>query len=212
MRAIGLNDYLAITGLKRGTFDARQTLKEMPFAFGLARRLAGGVMLDLDCICFFIGEALTPVLSREHAATIIRAFADDVLEAVGRADAEPDETWFLNAVEFGPGYGQITRDNDRQMIFGATTAEHFAETFRKNPKNPKAKQITRITWVNVTHILADLRIRAAKHGFDWSAAAFFPPPDDPMAAKIIKTARKERELALQAYAQDQLAKHSEARR
>ena len=91
MRAIGLTDYLTITGMKRGTFDARQTRGHLPLAFGLARRLAGGVMLDLDAVCYFIAEGLSPVFEREFSAAIVRSHSDAVLEAVGRADANPDE-------------------------------------------------------------------------------------------------------------------------
>ena len=206
MRAIGINDYLAICDVKRGSYDARQTLKEIGLAFGLARRLAGGVMLDLDCICHFISEALTPVLSRKYAAAIVRAYSDEILKAVGLADANPAEVMFLAGVEFGPGYGQITREHDRKMRFGATTLTDFAASFAKSPE---ANDVTRVTHINVTEILRNVRARAAKRGFDWTAP-FFPPPSDPMAAKLIATAKKERESALRLYAQDQLAKSAPA--
>ena len=51
MRVIKSSDYLKICDVKRATFDARTSRNEIAYAFGLARRLAGGVMLDLDCVC-----------------------------------------------------------------------------------------------------------------------------------------------------------------
>lgn len=204
MRATGIDDYLAITGMKRATFDAWQTRSEIALAFGLARRLAGGTLLDLDCICHFVGEALSPTFTRKHAATLVRAHSDEILKAIGLADITPGDDLFIAAAELGPGYA-ITRDH--RMLFGATTLGELAKSYADHRQG---EQATRVTLVNMTRILSDVRDRAAKCGVDFSAP-FFPPPDDPTAAKLIATAKKERELALKMYAQEQLAKHKGVR-
>jgi hypothetical protein len=203
MRAIGIDDYLAITGIPRGSFDAWQARGEIALAFGLARRLAGGTMLDLDCICHFIGEALAQRFTRKYAATgLVCGYSDEVLRAIGLADTTADAI-FLAAAESGPDYALTRR---HRMHFGATTLADLAASLAKHEQ-----PVTLITLVNVTRILRDVRTRAAKHGHVWTAP-FFPPPDHPLATKLMAVAKKERDAALQMFAQEQLAKSvSEAR-
>lgn len=208
MRSIEIDEYLKITGLKRGTYDARQTLREVAFAFGLQRRPAGGVLFDLDCLYHFFVEALTPICSRKHAASIITIHSDEAIGAVGLADAKPKgnakrEDVYLAAVEFGPGYAQIRgRRNDKMMKFAAMTLAKLSESAAKHPD--QARGNTRITLVNVTTVLREVRVRAARIGLDFSAP-FFPPDTDEMAAKLIATAKKDRERFLRMVAEAQLA-------
>jgi hypothetical protein len=201
MRPVSPDKYLAITEQKRSTFDARQTLGEIALAFGLPRRLAGGVLVDLDCACHFVVEALAPTYTRKGAASaLVRGHSDQVLEAIGRADAEPGEI-FLAAIEYGPAWGQLKEIN-QQMHFGAATLKELAEAASGHPRG---KLITRVTLVSMQAVLKDVRARAAKQGLDWSAP-FFPPPSDPLAAKLIKRGKAEREAALRLYAEETLTR------
>ncbi len=186
MRAISIKDFLAISGMKRATFDARQTEGEIALGFGLARRLAGGTMLDIDVICTRIGGALTPAFGRKHAATIVAAYSDEILKAIGLADSDASEDMFLCAAEFD---WQIARDH--RMVFGATTLPALAKSY-----TAAGMATTRATLINVTQIMHEARVSAAEHGLDWSAP-FFPPPGDPMADKLIATAKQERALAVE---------------
>ena len=195
MRAIGIDGYLAITGMKRATFDAWQTRGEIALAFGLARRLAGGAMLDLDCVCHFIGEALAPVFTRKHAATHRRApTATKSSKPSAWRTPRPAEDMFLAAVEFGPGYA-ITREH--RMVFGATTLADLAASYAKQ-RAAKASHAHHADQRDA-ELCATCGRAPPEPASIWTAP-FFPPPDDPMAAKLIATAKKEREAALQMYA------------
>ena len=88
--------------------------------------------------------------------------------------------------------------------------EHFATTFRDNAGNPKAKAISRMTWISVNHVLATVRERAAKLGFDWSRAVFPAARMIRWPAKMIAAAKQEREAALQMYAREEAAKRAAA--
>lgn len=196
MRAIDdFKKYLALCEMSRGQWDSRQSRGEVALTFGTDRRLAAGVMMDTDVALHLTVEEFTPAFTAAYAARVWRAHPDKFLQAVGLADVQ-DEPTFLMIAEYGETLvsrrtGSSFRD--KQMV-GVVTIDGLYP-FSDNPEVPVPD---RVTLVCMNSILKRVRERAAKIGLDWSAP-FFPPPSDPMAAKIIAAGKAQREYALRVF-------------
>jgi hypothetical protein len=209
MRALSFEQYLKATGLKETTFRGQEHRGEFAGAFGLQRRLAAGTMLDLDLVAHFLVEELAPAFTRVYAAKLVHSFSDEWLKGIRIAEIQAEPVWFMVS-EYGDkrvrGYA-ATRDQQRVAVVTFNGVGPFVD-----PEHPKRDIPARMTFVNLKDILRRARTSAAKAGLDFSAP-FFPHPEDPMAAKVIATAKKQREVALQMYQQDRIARadQSEAR-
>jgi hypothetical protein len=201
MRALSPNQFFACAGTTSGNFGAYTSRNEVALAFGLARRLEGGVFLDLDAVAVLVVDELANAFGRQIAATIVRAHSDALLGCVGQADAQREPV-FLAIGEYGEairhkhfGPGRAVRDRQRVGMFSG---------FPKFFEHPEMEVPARLTLVNISDILARVRANAAKIGVDLGAP-FFPPPDDPFAEKVLAAAKKEREAALRLYHQHRMA-------
>jgi hypothetical protein len=185
MKKITAADFYRLVGIKENSHKAYVSRGEVALAFGTSRPNAGGVFLDLDVVASLLTDELTPAFSRKTAATLIRAFADVWLHAVTMAEAEAEPA-FLIVAEFGAAtFGRRGETREGVNIGAATLAEAW-----KAMQHGK-KVADRMTFVNVTSLLRDLRSRAAKEGIDLPEV--FVPRDDPAFMTEMEDFRARRE-------------------
>jgi hypothetical protein len=203
MRALSTPQLLSITDTSEGTFGSQIKRNETVLAFGLERKLAGGVYLDLDAVAMLLVDELTSALGRKIATTIVRSHSDTWLRAVARVDTTREPVFFVVS-EYGepsrhPYFGGRSL-RDKQRVGQTTMTEGDRKGFADNPD---VEVPERVTWINVTSILRRIRVRAVKIGLDLSDP-FFPPETDPTAKKLLDMARKDRAKALAWYAEQRL--------
>ena len=205
MRALSPAQFHACAETDAAKLGGRTARKETALAFGIERKLAGGKYLDLDVVALALVEDLANAFGRRAAATLVRAHADKWLDGVGRADVTREPV-FLMIMEYGrPVRHQYFDDkqvSDRMRIGVSTLADYEPIRFADHPKTEIP---ARMTWINLSGILARVRVNAAKAGLDFSAP-FFPPPDDPIAKELIATAKKSRNDALALFHERRMAK------
>lgn len=189
MGVIDHSAFFALTGITPNNFRVAINRKEVALAFGLGHPLAGGRFVDLDVVSMRLGAELAPAFGRQLAATIVKAFSDAWTEAVSRADRTSDAIFFV-VIETGhPLEGGMRRVAAFEGInAGCATARELAEAIGSAKRPPPR----RITIVNVSDLLANIRLKALELGVDLSAP-FLPLTDDPAFAEAKAEAKKSRE-------------------
>jgi hypothetical protein len=87
MRSLTRDQFLRNFGLTSGTFDAQQRAGHVALAFGTPIPAMSGRYFDLDLLGMAIAAGLAPTLGRQTATTIVLAFFNQWIAAVGHADA-----------------------------------------------------------------------------------------------------------------------------
>ena len=195
MRIITPSEFFAAANVQPATFRTMCKRGETALAFGAPHALAGGHFLDLDAAIFRIAHDLSAAFGTKMAAGLVRTFSDVVAVAVSRADLEVPEPVWLFAIEFGhrpPGVTAKRHCYGHIKLAAATLPEVFGKSAAGEPDIP-----ARITMVNVSRVLADLRDAARHAGFDLSAP-FLPPLDDPEFVEARAEAKQSREQMLAA--------------
>ena len=95
MRSLTRDQLLRIFGLTSGAFDALQRAGHVALAFGTPIPATPGRYFDLDLVGMAIALGLAPTLGRPTATTIVLAFFNQWVAAVGHADADRRKTTFL---------------------------------------------------------------------------------------------------------------------
>src|SRR5204862_6415542 len=101
MQSLTRDELLEILRLTGGAFDQLQHAGYVALAFGAPLPATPGRYLDLDLVAMAINLALTPSLSREVSTTIVAAFFHQWASAVGHAEANPNENFFVAVAGVG---------------------------------------------------------------------------------------------------------------
>lgn len=181
MQTLTRDEFLEVLGLTSGAFDQLQHSGHVALAFGTPMPATPGRYLDLDLVAMAINLGLTPSLGREISTTIVAAFFHQWASAVGHAEADPNENYFM-AVG-GVGRNVVKK---RPTLFVVThgTLGQIIEDFRGT------NELVGFFSVNVSDIVRRLRARAHAAGIDLSRPFFFPP-NDPRFDQILMQVKRE---------------------
>jgi hypothetical protein len=182
MRGLSRDQFLTVFGLTSGGFDAQQRAGHVALAFGTPIPATPGRYFDLDLVAMAIAAGLAPGLGRPAATTIVLAFFDQWVSAVGRADADQRQSHF-----FAIG---LVRSDDDQRPHEITVTNGTLEQITSDLRDASS-----VIAVNITDILARLRAKARAAGIDLSQPFFFPPDHDRFA-QITAEFEHEREARL----------------
>jgi hypothetical protein len=110
-----------------------------------------------------IAAGLTRMLGRQAATTIVLGFFNQWVSAIGHADADTAQNYFFAT-------GLFVRENDerrpREIWVTNGTSEQIISDLR---------DASSVVAVNITDIIARLRVKARAAGIDLSQAILFSP-------------------------------------
>jgi hypothetical protein len=183
MRSLTRNQFLKIFGLTSGAFDAQQRAGHVALAFGTPIPAAPGRYFDLDLVGMAIAAGLAPTLGRQIATTIVLAFFNQWVAAVGHADADSARNYFfaMGAV----GWDDSERRPREILVTNGTTEQIMSDLH----------DASSVIAVNITDIIARLRAKARAAGIDLSQPFFFPPEHERFS-QIITEFKQEREARI----------------
>jgi hypothetical protein len=183
MRSLTRDQFLKILGLTSGAFDALQRAGHVALAFRTPIPATPGRYFDLDLVAMVIAAGLTPTLGRQAATTIVLGFFHQWVSAVGHADADTAQNYFF-------AMGLVVRENDerrpREIWVTNGTSEQIISDLR---------DASSVIAVNITDIIARLRVKARAAGIDLSQPFFFPPEHERFS-QIITEFKQERDARI----------------
>jgi hypothetical protein len=183
MRSLTRDQFLKILGLTSGAFDALQRAGHVALAFTTPIPATPGRYFDLDLVAMVTAAGLTPTLGRQAATTIVLGFFNQWVSAVGHADADTAQNYFF-------AIGLVVRENDerrpREIWVTNGTSEQIISDLR---------DASSVIAVNITDIIARLRVKARAAGIDLSQPFFFPPEHERFS-QIITEFKQEREARI----------------
>ena len=180
MRSLTRNQFLKILGLTSGAFDALQRVGHVALAFGTPIPAMPGRYLDLDVVGMAIASGLAPTLGRQTATTIVLGFFNQWVAAVGHADANTEQRYFFAMGAVGSDDGA---KSPREIWVTNGTAEQIMSDL---------DHASSVIAVNITDVVARLRIKGRAAGIDLSQPFFFPPEHEKFS-QIISEFEQERE-------------------
>jgi hypothetical protein len=183
MQRLTRAEFLEVLGLSSGAFDQLQHLGHVALAFGTPLPATKGAYLDLDLVAMGVTLGLTPSFGREISATIVATYFNHWATAVGHAEADPSQDFYL-AVG-GQGW-DAERNAPTLLLVSNGTSDQIATDFRQ------LSDIVGYYAVNISDILRRIRSRARALGIDLSSPFFFPP-DDERFHQIIARVKRERD-------------------
>ena len=192
MQTLTRDEFLEVLPLTSGAFDQLQHAGYVALAFGTPMPATPGRYLDLDLVAMAINLGLTSSLGREVSTTIVTAFFHQWASAVGHAEADPNENFFM-AVG-GVGWDAAKKGPKLLLVTHGTIAQ-IAEDFRD------LKGLVGFFTVNISDIMRRLRARARAVGIDLSRPFFFPP-DDLRFDQILMQVKRERDGRIARLRQD----------
>lgn len=192
MQTLTRDEFLEVLPLTSGAFDQLQHAGYVALAFGTPMPATPGRYLDLDLVAMAINLGLTASLGREISTTIVAAFFHQWASAVGHAEADPNENFFM-AVG-GVGWDAAKKGPKLLLVTHGTIAQ-IAEDFRD------LKGLVGFFTVNISDIMRRLRARAHAVGIDLSRPFFFQP-NDPRFDQILMQVKRERDGRIARLRQD----------
>jgi hypothetical protein len=183
VRSLRRDQFLRIFGQTSGAFDAQQRAGQVALAFGTPIPATPGRYFDLDLVAMAIAAGLAPTFGRQTATTIALGFFNQWVAAVGRADADPSQSYFfaMGAV----GWDESKRRPREILVTHGTTAEIMSDL----------QNAGSVIAVNITDIITRLRAKARSAGIDLSQPFFFPPEHERFS-QIITEFEQEREARI----------------
>ena len=163
MRSLTRDQFLEIFGLSSGAFDAQQRAGHVALAFGTPIPAAPGRYLDLDLVAMAIAASLAPTLGRQAATTIVLGFFNQWVSAVGHADADTAQNCFF-------ALGLVLRDGNERRPREIWVTNGTSEQIMSDLHDASS-----VMAINITDIMARLRVKARAAGIDLSQPFFFPP-------------------------------------
>jgi len=124
---------------------------------------------------------LTPSVGRENATAIVGGFFHQWASAVGHAEVDPSQEFFMAVA--GVGWDAVKRSPKLLLVTNGTLVQITAD-FRDR------KDLVGFFTVNISDIIRRLRANAQKAGIDLSRPFFFPP-DDPRFDDILTQVKRE---------------------
>ena len=184
MRSLTRDQFLKIFGLTSGAFDAQQRAGHVALAFGTPIPATPGRYFDLDLVAMAIAAGLTPTLGRQAATTIVLGFFDYWVSTVGHADADATQNYFF-------AMGLVGRNNDERRPGEIWVTNGTIEQIMSDLRDASSAVIA----VNITDIIARLRVKARAAGIDLSQPFFFPPEHERFS-QIITEFKQERDAQI----------------
>lgn len=186
MQSLTRNEFLELLGLTGGAFDQLQHAGHVALAFGTPLPATPGRYLDLDLVAMAINLGISQSLGREISTTIVAGFFNQWASAVGRAEADRDQDFFM-AVG-GVGWDD-EKKRPKSLLVTHGTLDQITGDFRG------VKDFVGHFTVNISDIIRRLRARAQAVGIDLDRAFFFPP-DDPRYDQILTQFKRERDARI----------------
>jgi hypothetical protein len=183
MQSLTRDEFLEVLVLTGGAFDQLQHAGYVALAFGTPMPATPGRYLDLDLVAMAINLALTQSVGREISTTIVAAFFHQWASAVGHAEADLKQDYFM-AVG-GVGW-DAAKKGAKLLVVTHGTLEQIVEDFRC------MKELVGFFTVNISDIIRRLRTRAHAAGIDLSRPFFFPP-NDPRFDQILMQVKREQD-------------------
>jgi hypothetical protein len=181
MQTLTRVEFLEILQLTGGAFDQLQHAGHVALAFGTPLPASPGRYLDLDLVAMAISLGLSQWLGREISTAIVAGFFHQWASAVGYAEANPDQEFFM-AIG-GVGW-DAAKKGPKLLLVTHGTIDQIADDFRG------MKDLVGYFTVNVSDIIRRIRERAQKVGIDLSRPFFFPP-GDPRFDQILTQVKRE---------------------
>jgi hypothetical protein len=186
MQSLTRSEFLELLGLTGGAFDQLQHTDHVALAFGTPFPATPGRYLDLDLVAMAINLGLTPSLGRDTSTTIVAGFFNQWGSAVGRAEADPNQDYFM-AVG-GVGFN-AARNGPERLLVTHGTLDQIAADFRG------VRDLVGFININISDIIRRLRARAQAVGIDLERPFFFRP-DHPRFDQILTQVERERDARL----------------
>ena len=186
MQSLTRNEFLELLGLTGGAFDQLQHANHVALAFGTPLPATPGRYLDLDLVAMAINLGISQSLGREISTTIVAGFFNQWGSAVGHAEANRHQNFFM-AVG-GVGW-DAAKKSPKGLLVTHGTLDQIARDFRDE------KDLVGYFTVNISDIIRRLRARAQAVGIDLDRA-FFYPPDDPQFDQILTQVKRERDARI----------------
>jgi hypothetical protein len=186
MQAITRGEFLEILGLTSGSFDQLQHAGHVALAFGTPMLATPGRYLDLDLVAMAINLGLTPPLAREVATAIVGGFFHQWASAVGHAEADLSQDFFMAVGGVGT---DVAKKPAKLLLVTHGTVDQIAGDFRNT------RDLVGFFTVNISDIIRTLRACAHAAGIDLSRPFFFPP-DDPRFDEILTQVKRERDARI----------------
>jgi len=183
MQTLTRDQFLEVLGLTGGAFDQLQHAGHVALAFGTPLPATPGRYLDLDLVAMASNLALTPSLGRETSTAIVAAYFHQWASAVGHAEADPNQNFFMAVGGVGR---DVAKKGPRLLLVTHGTVDQIAQDFRN------MKDLVGFFTVNISDIIRRLRARAHAAGIDLSRPFFFPP-NDPRFDQILIQVKRERD-------------------
>jgi hypothetical protein len=180
VRSLTRDQFLKIFGLSSGAFDAQQRAGHVALAFGTPIPSTPGRYFDLDLVAMAIAAALAPTFGRQAATTIVLGFFDQWVAAVGDADADTARSYIF-------AMGGIRADANEKRFREIWVTNGTIEQIMSDLHN-----VSSVMAINITDIIAQLRIKACAAGIDLSQPFFFPSKHERFS-QIVGEFKKERE-------------------
>jgi hypothetical protein len=168
MQSLTRSEFLELLGLTGGAFDQLQHAGHVALAFGTPLPAASGRYLDLDLVAMAINLGISQSLGREISTTIVAGFFNQWASAVGRAEADRNEDFFM-------AVGGVGWDDEKKrpscLLVTHGTLDQITDDFRNE------KDLVGYFTVNISDIIRRLRAHAKAVGIDLDRPFFFPPGD-----------------------------------
>jgi hypothetical protein len=181
MQALTRDQFLGLVGLTSGALDQLRHAGHVALAFGTPLPAPPGRYLDLDLVAMAINLGLTPSLGRESATAIVGGFFHQWASAVGHAEADLNQEFFMAVA--GVGWDAAKRSPELLVVTNGTLVQ-ISEDFQDT------KDLAGFFTVNISDIIRRLRANAKKAGIDLSRP-FFYPPGDPRFDEILTQVKRE---------------------
>jgi hypothetical protein len=186
VQSLTRDEFLELLGLTSGGFDQLQHAGHVALAFGTPLPATPGRYLDLDCVAMAINLGLAQSLGRKIATTIVGGLCHQWAAAVGYAEADTNQDFFVAVGGFG---WDAAKKGPELLLVTNGTLDQIGKDFRDT------KNLIGYFTINVSDIIRRLRAKAQAIGIDLSRPFFFPP-DDPRFDQILTQVKRERDLRI----------------
>src|SRR6516225_4887038 len=95
MQSLTREEFLELVALTGGAFDQLQHAGHVALAFGVPLPATPGRYLDLDLVAMATNLGLAQSLGRRISTAIVAAFFHQWASAVGHAEADPTQDFFM---------------------------------------------------------------------------------------------------------------------
>ena len=160
MQSLTRDEFLEVLGLTSGAFDQLQHAGHVALAFGTPLPATPGRYLDLDLVAMATNLGLTPALGREIATAIVAGHFHQWASAVGHAEADPNQNFFM-AVG-GVGW-DAAKKSPKLLLVTHGTLDQITDDFRET------NDLVGFFTVNISNIIRRLRSHAHAAGIDLSS-------------------------------------------